>query len=154
MSGIWSPSISSRSLLLACGCSSSSLCSPTSAGASSTSTSPSIPPPPGRPSRSWTPSRTTPRPPISCATVTRSTASQFRHRVKGMRIEEVLAAPHSPWQNPFAERLIGSIRRECLDHVLVLGESHLRRILARYFSYYHRARTHLALHKDAPDVRP
>ena len=79
---------------------------------------------------------------------------QFRHRVKGMRIEEVLTAPHSPWQNPFAERLIGSIRRECLDHVLVLGESHLRRILARYFSYYHRARTHLSLDKDAPDVRP
>src|SRR2546428_5246807 len=71
-----------------------------------------------------------------------------------MRIEEVLTAPHSPWQNPFAERLIGSIRRECLNHVLVLGESHLRRILARYFSYYHRARTHLALDKDAPDVRP
>jgi putative transposase len=79
---------------------------------------------------------------------------RFRHRVKGMRIEEVLTAPHSPWQNPFAERLIGSIRRECLDHVLVLGESHLRRILARYFSYYHRARTHLSLAKDAPDIRP
>src|SRR2546428_5781851 len=79
---------------------------------------------------------------------------QFRHRVQGMRIEEVLTAPHSPWQNPFAERLIGSIRRECLDHVLVLGESHLRRILARHFSYYHRARTHLALDKDAPDVGP
>jgi putative transposase len=79
---------------------------------------------------------------------------QFRQQVKGMRIEEVLTAPHSPWQNPFAERLIGSIRRECLNHVLVLGESHLRRILARYFAYYHRARTHLALDKDAPDVRP
>src|SRR5437867_8839994 len=79
---------------------------------------------------------------------------QFRHRVNGMRIEEVLTAPHSPWQNPFAERLIGSIRRECLNHVLVLGESHLRRILARYFSYYHRARTHLSLDKDAPDRRP
>jgi transposase InsO family protein len=79
---------------------------------------------------------------------------QFRHRVKGMRIEEVLTAPHSPWQNPFADRLIGSIRRECLNHVLALGESHLRRILARYFLYYHRARTHLALDKDAPDVRP
>jgi len=78
---------------------------------------------------------------------------QFRHRVKGMGIEEVLTAPHSPWQNPFAERLIGSIRRECLNHVLVLHERHLRRILARYFSYYHRARTHLALDKDAPDVR-
>src|SRR5437899_9585073 len=78
----------------------------------------------------------------------------FRKRVKGMGISEVQTAPHSPWQNPCAERLIGSIRRECLDHVLVLGESHLRRILARYFSYFHRARTHLALDKDAPDVRP
>ena len=78
---------------------------------------------------------------------------QFRHRVKGMRIAEVLTAPHSPWQNPFGERLIGSIWRECLNHVLVLGERHLRRILARYFEYYHRARTHLSLDKDAPDAR-
>ena len=77
----------------------------------------------------------------------------FRQRVTGMGIREVLTAPHSPWQNPFAERLIGSIRRECLDHVLVLGERHLRCTLARYFSYYHRARTHLALDKDAPDFR-
>jgi len=69
----------------------------------------------------------------------------------------VKGSPHGsaqPWQNPFAERLIGSIRREGLDHALVLGESHLRRILARYFFYYHRARTHLSLDKDAPDVRP
>src|SRR5437667_5636832 len=78
----------------------------------------------------------------------------FRQRVKGMRIREVLTAPHSPWQNPFAERLIGSIRRECLDHVLVLSERHLRRILTHYFTYYHRARTRLALDKDAPDGRP
>src|SRR3989442_2330786 len=74
----------------------------------------------------------------------------FRQRVRGMGIDEILTAPHSPWQNPFAERLIGSIRRECLDHVLVLGERHLRRTLARYFAYYHRARTHLSLGKDAP----
>jgi putative transposase len=79
---------------------------------------------------------------------------QFRHRVKGMGIDEVLTAPQSPWQNPFAERLIGSIRRECLNHVLVLGEGHLRRILTRYLAYYHQARTHLALDKDAPDRRP
>ena len=79
---------------------------------------------------------------------------QFRHRVKGMAIEEVLTAPQSPWQNPFAERLIGSIRRECLDHVIVLGERHLRRILTAYLEYYHRARTHLSLDKDAPDGRP
>jgi putative transposase len=78
---------------------------------------------------------------------------QFRHRVKGMQIDEVLTAPHSPWQNPFAERLIGSIRRECLNHVLVLGERHLRRILTSYFAYYHQARTHLALDKDAPELR-
>src|SRR5207244_1095654 len=78
----------------------------------------------------------------------------FRQRVKGMGVGEVLTAPHSPWQNPFAGRLIGSIRRECLDHVLVLSERHLRRILARYFTYYHQARTHLALDKDAPDIRP
>jgi transposase InsO family protein len=57
-------------------------------------------------------------------------------------------------ENPFAERLIGSIRRECLDHVLVLGEPHLRRILTSYVAYYHRARTHLSLDKDAPDGRP
>jgi putative transposase len=78
----------------------------------------------------------------------------FRQRVKGMGIREVLTAAHSPWQNPFAERLIGSIRRECLDHVLVLSERHLRRTLTAYFAYYHRARTHLALDKDAPDGRP
>jgi len=78
----------------------------------------------------------------------------FRQRVKGMGVGEVLTAPHSPWQNPFAERLIGSIRRECLNHVLVLGERHLRRTLARYFAYYHRARTHLSLDKDAPHGRP
>jgi putative transposase len=78
----------------------------------------------------------------------------FQKRVKGMGIDEVLTAPHSPWQNPFAERLIGSIRRECLNHVLVLDERHLRRILTRYFAYYSQARTHLALDKDAPDPRP
>jgi putative transposase len=79
---------------------------------------------------------------------------QFRRRVKGMRVDEVLTAPHSPWQNPFVERLIGSIRRECLNHVLVLGERHLRRVLTGYVTYYHQSRTHLALDKDAPDLRP
>jgi putative transposase len=78
----------------------------------------------------------------------------FRHRVKGMGIDEVLTAPQSPWQNPFAERLIGSIRRECLNYVLVLSDAHLRRILARYLEYYHHSRTHLALDKDAPGARP
>jgi transposase InsO family protein len=59
----------------------------------------------------------------------------FRRRVNGMGIGEVLTAPHSPWQNPFAKRLIGSSRRECLNHVLVPGERHLRGILTRYFTY-------------------
>ena len=77
----------------------------------------------------------------------------FRQRLKGMGVGEVLTAPHSPWQNPFAERLIGSIRRECLNHVVVLGEQHLRRPLARYFAYYHGGRTHLSLDKGAPHGR-
>lgn len=74
----------------------------------------------------------------------------FRRRVASMGIGEVISSPSSPWQNPYAERLIGSIRRECLDHVIVLGERHLRRVLARYMSYYHGARTHLSLEKDSP----
>ena len=78
----------------------------------------------------------------------------FRARVLAMGIEEIITAPRSPWQNPFAERVIGSIRRECLDHVIVLNEWHLRWILASYLAYYHRSRTHLSLGKDAPDGRP
>jgi transposase InsO family protein len=62
-------------------------------------------------------------------------------------------APHSPWQNGYAERVIGTIRRECLDHVIVFGAEHLRRILAEYFEYYHRSRTHLGLEKDCPVPR-
>ena len=61
---------------------------------------------------------------------------------------EVLAAPRSPWQNAYAERLLGSIRRECLDHVIVFHEAGLRRILKDYFEYYERCRTHLSLEKD------
>jgi transposase InsO family protein len=70
-----------------------------------------------------------------------------------MHIGEVLIAPRSPWQNAYAERVIGSIRRECLDHVIVLGESHLRRILRSYLAYYHKSRTHLSLDKDCPEPR-
>jgi hypothetical protein len=77
----------------------------------------------------------------------------FRRRVQGMGIAEVLTAPQSPWQNPYAERLIGSIRRERLDQVIVLGERHLRRILASYFRYYHLSRCHLSLAKDSPEPR-
>jgi transposase InsO family protein len=77
----------------------------------------------------------------------------FQRRVAGMGIVEVVAAPSSPWQNPYAERLIGSLRRECLDHVIILNQRHLRRMLTRYAAYYHRARTHLSLEKDAPTSR-
>ena len=77
-----------------------------------------------------------------------------RGRLRTIGIEEVVTAPRSPWQNHFAERVIGSIRRDCLDHVIVLNERHLRRLLSSYVDYYHRSRTHLALDKDAPDGRP
>ena len=77
----------------------------------------------------------------------------FGEHVKAMGIEEVVTAPRSPWQNPFAERLLGTVRRDCLNHVIVLGEAHLRRTLTRYFRYYHKYRTHLSLEKDAPEPR-
>ena len=77
----------------------------------------------------------------------------FRERVKHMGIEEVVIAYRSPWQSPFAERLIGSIRRECLDHVVVLNEQHLRRILRSYLVYYHESRTHLSLDRNSPVPR-
>ena len=70
-----------------------------------------------------------------------------------MEIDEVLTAPHSPWQNPYVERLIGSIRRECVDHVIVLNERSLQRMLRSYIAYYHRFRTHLSLGKDSPVPR-
>src|SRR5262245_8849510 len=78
----------------------------------------------------------------------------FTSRVERMGIEEIHIAPRSPWQNCYAERIIGSIRRECLKHVIVINEWHLRQILKSYFRYYHRSRTHLSLDKDAPESRP
>jgi transposase InsO family protein len=77
----------------------------------------------------------------------------FSSRVQTMGIHEVKTAPRSPWQNPYVERLIGTLRRECLDHVVVLNETHLRRLLREYLIYYHGARTHLSLAKDAPEPR-
>ena len=77
----------------------------------------------------------------------------FHRQSIALGIKEVTTAPRSPWQNPYAERLIGSIRRECLDHVIVLGERHLKRILSSYVDYYQSSRTHLSLEKDAPDTR-
>ena len=77
----------------------------------------------------------------------------FRNRVNHMGIEEVVCAPRSPWQNLYCERLVGSIRRECLDHVIVLNKRHLRRILRSYFDYYLSSRTHLSLDRNAPIER-
>ena len=78
---------------------------------------------------------------------------RFCQQTRALGIEEVLTAPRSPWQNAYAERVIGSIRRECLNHVVILNEKHLRRILARYVDYYNTMRTHLSLDKDAPKGR-
>ena len=77
----------------------------------------------------------------------------FVRVVRSMGIEQVLIAPRSPWRNPWAERLAGSIRRECLDHVTVFNERHLQHVLRGYIAYYHRSRTHLWLAKDAPEPR-
>ncbi len=67
-----------------------------------------------------------------------------------MGIDEVLIAPRSPWQNPYVERVIGSIRRECLDHFIILGETHLCRILREYVEYYNKVRPHLCLNRNSP----
>jgi transposase InsO family protein len=77
----------------------------------------------------------------------------FVRRVQSLGIRDHPTSARSPWQNGFAERLIGSIRRECLDHVVVFGERHLRHLLLSYMTYYNTARTHLSLGKDAPDLR-
>ena len=78
----------------------------------------------------------------------------FRRRVDTMGFDEVKTAPRSPWQNSYVERIIGSIRRDCLDHVIVFNERHLRRILRGYLDYYHGSRNHLSLNKDPPNARP
>ena len=77
----------------------------------------------------------------------------FRNRMAAMNIRDRPTTPHSPWQNGYAERLIGSIRRECLDHMIILGREHLCRVLLAYADYYNNDRTHLALDKDTPKWR-
>ena len=79
---------------------------------------------------------------------------EFIRRIESMGIEQVMIAARSPWQNPYVERLIGSIRRECLDHVIIFNGKHLRQVLKQYFRYYHESRTHLGLEKDCPKTRP
>ncbi len=80
--------------------------------------------------------------------------TDFVRRAKGLGIEQVVISARSPWQSPYVERVIGSIRRECLDHVIVLSEKQLRRVLRSYIAYYHGSRTHLGLEKDCPETRP
>jgi len=80
----------------------------------------------------------------------RAYGQAFTNRVRAMGIRDRPISPRSPWQNPYAERLIGTLRRDCLDHVLICGERHLRRILTLYSLYYNETRTHLGLGKDAP----
>ena len=78
---------------------------------------------------------------------------RFKRRVKNMGIEEVLSAYRCPWQNPYSERPNGSIRRECLDRVIIFSETHLRRVLKEYFEYYNDWRVHQSLEMDAPEGR-
>ena len=78
----------------------------------------------------------------------------FSRQIENIGLTEVLTAPASPWQNTYAERVIGSMRRECLDHTITLGAQHLRRTVKKYVDYYNRVRTHLSLEKDAPKPRP
>jgi transposase InsO family protein len=80
--------------------------------------------------------------------------AEFVRRVQGLGIEQVVISARSPWQSPYVERVIGSIRRECLDHVIILNERQLRRLLRSYFAYHHGSRTHLGLEKDCPVPRP
>ena len=80
--------------------------------------------------------------------------SVVTRRLRAMGIRDRPTAPASPWQNGVAERLIGSIRRECVDHIIVLGEMHLCRVLKSYADYYNSVRTHRSLNKDAPVSRP
>ncbi|HKE89029.1 MAG TPA: integrase core domain-containing protein, partial [Gemmatimonadales bacterium] len=78
----------------------------------------------------------------------------FRGHIKNLGLKQVVIAPRSPWQNAYAERFIGSLRRECLDHIIALDERQVLRVVRNYVAYYHRTRTHLARGKDPPELRP
>ena len=79
--------------------------------------------------------------------------AKVKRRIRSLGIQDVVTAPASPWQNPYVERVIGSNRREFLDHVVVVNRRHLKRLLANYFDYYHEWRVHRSLDRDAPDCR-
>src|ERR1700726_2921757 len=108
------------------------------------------------PTAEWLPRQTTEAFPWASAPAylvrdnDRAYGQVFRSRVRAMGIRDRPISPRSPWQNPYVERLIGTVRRECLDRMLIFGEAHLRQILTSYASYYNESRTHLSLHKDAP----
>src|SRR5437879_5490228 len=91
--------------------------------------------------------------PLSDPRPGRAYGEAFVRRLRSIGIRDRPASPRSPWQNAYAERLIGSIRRECLDHIVVFGERHLRHVLLSYMNYYNGTRTHLSLNKDAPISR-
>ncbi len=78
----------------------------------------------------------------------------FQATIQALGLQDTLTAPRSPWQNPYVERLIGTIRRDCLDHTIILNAPHLKRTLTHYFTYYHHWRTHLALDMQTPEPRP
>ena len=98
------------------------------------------------------PSRTTRHLVFLSETAMASTAITSRIESRHMDIEEVLIAPRSPWQNPYCERVIGSIRQDCLNRLIVLNERHLCRILTDYFAYYHNSRPHLSLGSQLSDA--
>ncbi len=83
-----------------------------------------------------------------------ATGKMFKRKLPALGIEPVISARKSPWQNPYAERVIGSIRRECTDHIIAIGERHLLQTLLRYATYYNESRCHLSLEGDAPKPRP
>jgi len=90
----------------------------------------------------------------SCQTNKREGQDRVKRRLASLGINEIVTAPPSPWQNAYVERVIGSLRRELLDHVIVLNQRHLKRLLSSYLGYYHPWRTHRSLGQDAPDGRP
>src|SRR3954466_1981396 len=114
--------------------------------------SPRIRPELGPRNRSWRHLQTEKLPLLIRDRDTRYSA-EVRLRIKSLGIQEILTAPQSPWQNPYAERFIGSIRRECLNHYVILNACHLKRTLSSYFRYYHESRTHLSLCKQCPFPR-
>ena len=84
-----------------------------------------------------------------------SIAPEFKRAIRRFGLKDTPTAPRSPWQNPLAERVIGTLRRECLDHMIILNEKHLYNVLHEYiFEYYNVSRTHMSLDKDSPEHRP